>query len=172
MTVPIKRSVLTRDEIRRRIQAAPLSPKLRRPHVIRYEPVLVTAGGKICCRRCTGKSRRTGQQCGAPAETHSKKCRFHGSRATGPTTLDGLERCALAKWQGKGESRHERVQARETSKTIRLLKKLLILLESNPRDSELSVSPLVETVLARVAPVAYDSFSQGKSIYKKVRSSP
>jgi len=141
---------LTRAEIRRRIQAAPPTPKQRRP-LIRYEPMLVTAGGKILCRRCAGRSRRTGLQCGAPAEAHSKKCRFHGSRATGPVTLAGLERCAMAKWKGKGESRRERVQAQKASQTIRLLKELWLLLESNPKGSALSASPLVEAVLARVA---------------------
>ena len=69
---------------------------------------LLTAGGQIQCRRCQGTSRRTGIQCGAPAEQHSEKCRFHGSRATGPTTLEGLERCARAKWQGKGDTRMQR----------------------------------------------------------------
>lgn len=138
----------------------------------RYLPMLVTAGGKIHCRRCAGTSRRTGRQCGAPAEAHSEKCRFHGSRATGPVTLAGLERCARAKWKGKGESRRERVQARGTSQTIRLLKELWILLESNPKGSALSASPLVEAVLARVAERACDSSSQGEPIDKKVHSSP
>lgn len=167
-----KSRYLSRAEIRRRIQAAPTTPKRRRPHVKRYEPVLVTGGGKILCRRCAGTSRRTGRQCGAPAEAHSKKCRFHGSRATGPITLAGLERCAMAKWKGKGESRRERVQARGTSQTVRLLKELWLLLESNPKGSALSVSPLVEAVLARVAMAECDSSSQEEPLYKKVRSSP
>ena len=167
-----KSRYLSRAEIRRRIQAAPPIPKRRRPHVIRYEPVLVTAGGKILCRRCAGTSRRTGLQCGAPAEAHSKKCRFHGSRATGPVTLAGLERCALAKWQGKGESRRERVQAQKASQTVRLLKELWLLLESNPEGGALSASPLVEAVLARVAKGSCDSSSQGGPTNKKVRSSP
>ena len=163
---------LTRAEIRRRIQAAPPTPKRRSPHVKRYEPLLVTAGGKIHCRRCAGTSRRTGLQCGAPAELHSKKCRFHGSRATGPITLAGLERCAMAKWKGKVESRSERVQAQKASQTIRLLKELWLLLESDAKGSALSASPLVEAVLARVASGEYDSSSQGEPLYKKVRSSP
>jgi hypothetical protein len=167
-----KSRYLSRTEIRRRIQAAHPTPKQRRPHVTQYEPVLVTAGGKIFCRRCSGTSRRTGRQCGAPAELHSKKCRFHGSRATGPITLAGLERCAKAKWKGRGESRRERVQAQKASQTIRLLKELWILLESNPKGSALSASPLVEAVLTRVAEGQCDSSSQGEPIDKKVRSSP
>ena len=81
---------------------------------------LMTAGGQIQCRRCQGTSRRTGLQCGAPAEQHSEKCRFHGSRATGPVTLEGLERCAQAKWQGKGDSRSQRALNSENSTLIRL----------------------------------------------------
>lgn len=78
----------------------------------------------------------------------------------------------MAKWQGKGESRRERVQARGTSQTIRLLKELWLLLESNPKGGALSASPLVEAVLARVAMAECDSSSQGEPLYKKVRSSP
>ncbi len=80
---------------------------------------LLTAGGLIRCRRCQGTSRRTGMQCAAPAEQHSQKCRFHGSRATGPTTLYGLERCAQAKWQGKGDTRASRERDSETSRLIK-----------------------------------------------------
>ena len=167
-----KSRYLSRAEIRRRIQAAPTTPKRRSPHVIRYAPMLATAGGKILCRRCAGTSRRTGLQCGAPAELHSKKCRFHGSRATGPVTLAGLGRCAMAKWKGKSESRRERVQAQKASQTVRLLKELWLLLESNPNGSALSAAPLVAAVLARVAMAEYDSSSQGEPLYKKVRSSP
>lgn len=86
---------------------------------------MLTAGGRIQCRRCQGVSRRTKVQCAAPAEQHSSKCRFHGSRATGPTTLDGLERCAIAKWQGKGESRAERERHRETARLIKACAKVL-----------------------------------------------
>ena len=80
---------------------------------------LLTAGGQIRCRRCQGMSRRTGVQCGAPAEQHSEKCRFHGSRATGPITLEGLERCAQAKWQGKADTRAQRALVRQAMQLIK-----------------------------------------------------
>lgn len=64
-------------------------------------------------------SRRTGLQCQAPAERHSKKCRFHGARATGPTTVAGLQRCAQAKWQGKGDSRARRRFDREAMRIVK-----------------------------------------------------
>ena len=86
--------------------------------MVEKEAWLLTAGGQIRCRRCQGSSRRTGLQCGAPAEQHSQKCRFHGSRATGPTTLAGLERCALAKWKGVGDTRSQRALNSENSALI------------------------------------------------------
>ena len=89
------------------------------------EAWLLTAGGLIRCRRCQGASRRTGVQCSAPAEQHSQKCRFHGSRVTGPTTLKGLERCAIAKWLGKGDTRAERERHRETARLIKACSKVL-----------------------------------------------
>ena len=83
------------------------------------QALLVTAGGQIQCRRCQGMSRRTGLQCGAPAEQHSEKCRFHGSRATGPITLEGLERCARAKWKGKGDTRTQRALDRQAMQLVK-----------------------------------------------------
>lgn len=83
------------------------------------EPWLLTAGGQIQCRRCQGMSRRTGVQCGAPAEQHSERCRFHGSRATGPTTLEGLQRCAEAKWKGLGDTRAQRAFDRQAMQLVK-----------------------------------------------------
>ena len=83
------------------------------------QALLLTAGGQIQCRRCQGMSRRTGLQCGAPAEQHSEKCRFHGSRATGPTTLEGLQRCAQAKWQSKGDTRTQRALHRQAMQLVK-----------------------------------------------------
>ncbi len=83
------------------------------------QALLLTAGGQIQCRRCQGTSRRTGVQCGAPAEQHSEKCRFHGSRATGPTTVEGLERCAQAKWRGKGDTRTQRALDRQAMQLVK-----------------------------------------------------
>ncbi len=91
---------------------------------------LLTAGGQIQCRRCQGTSRRTGIQCGAPAEQHSEKCRFHGSRATGPTTLEGLERCAQAKWRVKGDTRAQRNLDRQAMQLVKVCDEVLAELQS------------------------------------------
>ena len=53
---------------------------------------LKTAGGKIHCSRCQAMSKRTRQQCGAPAEKGKRVCRFHGARSTGPKTAEGKAR--------------------------------------------------------------------------------
>lgn len=89
------------------------------------EAWLLTAGGKIQCRRCQGMSRRTGVQCGAPAEQHSEKCRFHGSRATGPITLEGLERCAQANWKGLGDTRAQRALDRQAMQLVKVCGEVL-----------------------------------------------
>ncbi len=60
---------------------------------------LLTAGGKICCLRCTAKSKRSGLQCGRPAskESTSAKCHMHGGRgSSGPKTEEGRKRIAAA----------------------------------------------------------------------------
>jgi hypothetical protein len=55
---------------------------------------LVAGGGKIVCRRCTAKSKRTGEQCKKPAlkTSRTQKCEFHGGRSTGPKTAAGKAR--------------------------------------------------------------------------------
>jgi hypothetical protein len=94
------------------------------------ENYLVLAAGKITCRRCLGTSRRTQKQCGAPAEKHSTKCRFHGARATGPVTMEGLARCADAKARGQNESRAQRRYDRAMMRQVKALGKLLVLLNA------------------------------------------
>lgn len=51
--------------------------------------MLVTAGGKVVCARCTAKSKRSGEQCKKPAMRGKAVCDFHGGRSTGPKTEAG-----------------------------------------------------------------------------------
>ena len=53
---------------------------------------LVTGGGKITCKRCTAKSKRSGEQCKKPALRGKAVCEFHGGRSTGPKTAEGKAR--------------------------------------------------------------------------------
>jgi len=57
----------------------------------------VTAGGRIRCLQCQAKSKRTKQQCRAPASKGKTKCRFHGGASTGPKTEAGRLRCSEVK---------------------------------------------------------------------------
>jgi hypothetical protein len=57
------------------------------------ELMVVTAGGRIECRRCVGVSSRTKQQCGHVALKTSKasRCKWHSGASTGPRTKEGIE---------------------------------------------------------------------------------
>jgi hypothetical protein len=74
---------------------ATVSPQRRskKCQVTSPELMLVTAGGRIKCRRCVGVSSRTKQQCGHVALKKSKasRCKFHSGCATGPRTKEGIE---------------------------------------------------------------------------------
>jgi len=72
------------------------------------EAALNTAGGKIRCPRCQAMSKRTGQQCGAPAERGKRVCRFHGARSTGAKTDAGRQRIVAALTKHGRESRAQR----------------------------------------------------------------
>ena len=58
----------------------------------------IGGGGRIRCPRCTARSKRSGLQCGRPANKTSKtqKCQFHGGRSTGPRTAHGKSRVIAA----------------------------------------------------------------------------
>ena len=90
------------------------------------QPTLITAGSKITCRRCQALSKRTGKQCGAPADRHSKtsKCKWHGGRSTGPKTEQGRQRCAAAKTTHGQETRERRKQNAVSATRLLLLRDL------------------------------------------------
>jgi len=72
------------------------------------EPFLITAGGRIKCRRCTATSSYTKEQCKRPAAKISKtsKCSRHGGLSTGPKTKEGKDAIRRAHWKD-GESTNE-----------------------------------------------------------------
>jgi len=63
-----------------------------------HTEIYVGGAGKIRCPRCTARSKRSGLQCGRPANKTSKtqKCQFHGGRSTGPRTAEGKARVIAA----------------------------------------------------------------------------
>jgi hypothetical protein len=60
------------------------------------ELYLITAGGKIRCRRCKAKSSRTKLQCSKPALKGKAVCGHHGGYNTGPRSKEGKDRIRTA----------------------------------------------------------------------------
>lgn len=60
------------------------------------EPYLITAGGRIRCRRCKAQSSRTKLQCAKPALKGKVVCGHHGGLSTGPKSKAGKERIRAA----------------------------------------------------------------------------
>ena len=84
----------------------------------------VTAGGRIRCLQCIAKSKRTKQQCRAPASKGKTKCRFHGGASTGPKTPEGRQRCAEAKTIHGNETRKARSDRAAAMRRLRALEDL------------------------------------------------
>jgi len=85
-----------------------------------FEKLLITAGGRVVCARCTARSKRTGEQCGRPASKNSKtqKCHFHGGRGnSGAKTPEGKARSVAAhtktdEFSNAARKAHARASAR------------------------------------------------------------
>lgn len=82
------------------------------------------AGGRIICLQCRAQSKRTGQQCRAPAMTGKEVCRFHGGRSTGPKTNQGRARCAEVKTIHGRETRSIRTERSEALARLGVLEML------------------------------------------------
>jgi hypothetical protein len=85
---------------------------------------LETAGGRIRCLRCRAKSKRTGNQCGAPAMTGKFVCSTHGGLSTGPKTAAGRARCAAARTVHGHDTRQARRELSEGLTHLRALEDL------------------------------------------------
>lgn len=86
--------------------------------------IFLTAGGRIRCLQCLAKSKRTKQQCRAPASKGKTKCRFHGGASTGPKTTEGRQRCAAAKLVHGRETREARSDRGKAMRRLRALEEL------------------------------------------------
>ena len=83
-----------------------------------------TAGGRITCKQCQAKSRRTQQKCTAPAIKGKNVCRTHGGLSTGPKTPEGRQRCAEAKTIHGKDTRAKRAQNAAASAKLNYLRDL------------------------------------------------
>jgi hypothetical protein len=77
-----------------------------------FEPMntFLTLGGRVQCTQCNAQSKRTKQQCRAPAIKGKTKCRFHGGKSTGPKTAEGRARVAAANTVHGRETRQKRAE--------------------------------------------------------------
>lgn len=93
---------------------------------------LTTAGGRIKCLRCMATSKRSGLQCSAPAEKifkKSQRCRFHGSRSSGPKTEEGRQRIREANTSHGNETRQARVKRAESLVNLAHLQDVMTVLD-------------------------------------------
>lgn len=84
----------------------------------------LTLGGRIRCIQCNAQSKRTKQQCKAPAIKGKTKCRFHGGSSEGPKTAEGKARIAAAHTIHGRETREARADRSEKLAEIRHLEQL------------------------------------------------
>ena len=114
---------------------------------------LMTIGGKIRCPQCQATSKRTGQQCKAPAIKGKKVCRFHGGRSSGPKTHEGRQNCAKARTVHGEETSALRTERRHASSRLAMLEsigwelKMLVgpkTLGRKPTSAEVACPELVE----------------------------
>lgn len=87
--------------------------------------MLETAGGRIICLRCNAQSKRTREQCKAPAMRGKSKCKFHGGLSTGPRTQEGRNRCAGAKLIHGRETKEMRENHRVVMAQLKLYAQIL-----------------------------------------------
>ena len=66
---------------------------------------LTLAGGRIRCRQCAAKSKRTQVGCKAPAMHSKRVCKSHGGTSTGAKTLEGKLKIAQAHTKHGQETR-------------------------------------------------------------------
>jgi hypothetical protein len=83
------------------------------------EQYLITAGGRIKCKRCQARSSRKRQQCGKPAMRHKNVCDTHGGLSTGPRTKEGIKRIQNAHWKHGNETKEAR--AKRSAKSLQFL---------------------------------------------------
>ena len=86
---------------------------------------MTLASGRIRCGRCQALSKRTEQQCGAPAIKGKRVCRFHGGKSTGPMSEEGRKRCGIAKTVHGGETRAIRAARPTKMAELKVLGKII-----------------------------------------------
>jgi hypothetical protein len=88
----------------------------------KFADLLVTAGGRVVCARCTARSKRTGQQCGRPAMRGRTTCNFHSGKGnSGAKTPAGRAKSIAAHTTHGQASRAARdAHARASARLLQL----------------------------------------------------
>jgi hypothetical protein len=89
-----------------------------------YEQYLITAGGRIKCKRCQARSSRKKQQCGKPAMRSKNVCGTHGGLSTGPRTQEGIKRIQNVHWKHGNETKEARAERSAKSLQFLMLEKI------------------------------------------------
>lgn len=89
-----------------------------------YEQYLITAGGRIKCKRCQARSSRTKLQCSKPALKTKRVCATHGGKSTGPKTQEGIQRIRDAHWKHGNETKEVRAKRRQMSLMFQRLEEI------------------------------------------------
>ena len=107
--------------------------------MLKKEDYLTSAGGRIVCRRCTARSKRTGQQCGKPSlrTSRTQKCQLHGGRSAGPLSEEGKASSAAANFRTGEYTKVEIDKADRSRALVRVLEDsarvLGLVLQDTPR---------------------------------------
>lgn len=88
---------------------------------LHLEQYLQTLGGRVTCKRCQARSKRSGLQCCAPAIVDKNVCRFHGGKSTGPRTQAGIDKCSKSRWVHGNETSSIRMERSLASARLALL---------------------------------------------------
>ena len=92
------------------------------------EDILLLACGRIRCRRCSARSKRTQLRCGAPAIKGKTKCYYHGGRSTGPRTEIGKANSAKANLKHGKYTKQAQAEHSEASAQLSQLEDAMYLL--------------------------------------------
>ena len=88
---------------------------------LHLEQYLQTLGGRVTCKRCQARSKRTHNQCCAPAMLGKNVCRFHGGKSTGPKTQAGIAKCGQTRLVHGRETSSMRMERSIASARLALL---------------------------------------------------
>jgi len=88
------------------------------------EEYVLTLAGRVRCKRCQAKAKRSQLQCLLPAVTGKRVCRVHGGLSRGPVTKEGRKRCGAAKLIHGRETRLIRTKRRQKLSELKQLEHL------------------------------------------------